>query len=159
MLPIAYTQPDRRSAAPLRTERIAEARDFAALGDEWNELLRDSDSSNVFLTWEWLHAWWTRFGGHSGLNIVLVRAGDELVAAAPLLRTRAALPWLTRLEFLGTGLAGSDYLDLIVRRGYEETCLPRLEDAIVSSGDNLPPPPGARSRSRKVPPSTYCITR
>jgi hypothetical protein len=27
------------------------------------------------------------------------------------------------LEFLATGWAGSDYLDLIVRRGYEDHCL------------------------------------
>src|SRR5262249_59224281 len=33
---------------------------------------------------------------------------------------------LSKLEFLGTGFAGSDYLDLIVRRGFEAECVREL---------------------------------
>jgi CelD/BcsL family acetyltransferase involved in cellulose biosynthesis len=40
------------------------------------------------------------------------------------------LHWLSRLEFLGTGEAGSDYLDLIVRRGHEADALRSIADCL-----------------------------
>jgi CelD/BcsL family acetyltransferase involved in cellulose biosynthesis len=71
------------------------------------------------MTWEWLQAWWLHLGEAAALRLIVVRSGDELIAIAPLRRASSTL-WFSRLEFLGTGHAGSDYLDLIVRRGYED---------------------------------------
>jgi len=91
---------------------------FTELRLPWNELLRASAADSPFLTWEWLHAWWTHLRGSAGLRLLAVRAGDELLAIAPLHMSRGTLGF-SRLDFLGTGHAGSDYLDLIVRRGSE----------------------------------------
>src|SRR5262249_26544772 len=55
--------------------------------------------------------------GSAGLRVLAVRACGELVALAPLRVSRSTLPCFSRAEFLGTGHAGSDYLDLMVRRG------------------------------------------
>jgi CelD/BcsL family acetyltransferase involved in cellulose biosynthesis len=85
----------------------------------WNQLLRASAADSPFLTWEWLYTWWTHVHGSAGLQLLTVRAGDEIMALAPLRVSRGALPCFSRLEFLGTGHAGSDYLDLIARRGCE----------------------------------------
>jgi CelD/BcsL family acetyltransferase involved in cellulose biosynthesis len=41
--------------------------------------------------------------------------------------------WLSQFEFLGTGLAGSDYMDLIVRRGYEDDCLAAMASRLQES--------------------------
>ena len=30
---------------------------FAALKNEWQGLLRQSDADNIFLTWEWIECW------------------------------------------------------------------------------------------------------
>src|SRR6185436_4097845 len=65
--------------------------------------------------------------------ILAVRDGADLVALAPLaLRppqsSRLSFAW--RLEFLGTGAAGSDYLDLIVRAGEEDRALPPLQEKL-----------------------------
>jgi CelD/BcsL family acetyltransferase involved in cellulose biosynthesis len=130
MLPIASSRPEPGLRAPVRVERIHDAGAFAAIRGEWNDLVRDSRADSVFLTWEWLHACWTAFGDGATLEVVLVRAAGDLIAAAPLQRTRTSLPWLTRLEFLGLGFAGSDYLDLIVRRGWEDEALPAIEAAL-----------------------------
>jgi CelD/BcsL family acetyltransferase involved in cellulose biosynthesis len=92
---------------------------FTALRPEWNALLRASASDCPFLTWEWLHTWWTHLGGPSRLRIAAVRAGQELVALAPFRVTKSRIAFLSRLDMLGTGDAGSDYLDVIVRRGWE----------------------------------------
>jgi CelD/BcsL family acetyltransferase involved in cellulose biosynthesis len=111
---------------------VQDATVFAALRNEWAELLHSSASSNPFLTWEWLHAWWMHFGNAHGLRLLLVRAGGELIAVAPLWLISAPLSWFSRLEFLGTGPAGSDYLDVIVRRGRDEEAVAALADFLTS---------------------------
>jgi len=102
----------------IRVETIDTAWGFTALRAQWNALLRTSTADGPFLTWEWLHAWWTHLGSGS-LSIIAVREGDELIAIAPFHVAPHALPWFSRVQLLGTGHAGSDYLDLIVRAGRE----------------------------------------
>ena len=74
---------DRQPASRLTVECIDSSWGFTALRPEWNALLRASASDCPFLTWEWLHTWWTHLGGSSRLRIAAVRAGQELVALAP----------------------------------------------------------------------------
>jgi CelD/BcsL family acetyltransferase involved in cellulose biosynthesis len=110
----------------MAVESISDPATFAAMRDEWNDLLRASASDNPFLTWEWLYAWWKHLGEPGTLHLIAVRSGGELVALAPLRLVNSALSWFARLEFLGTGHAGSDYLDIIVRRGRESESLSAL---------------------------------
>ena len=115
---------------PLSVTVVDDIQGFSALEHEWRELLQSSGSDNPFLTWEWLHAWWAHFGRPGSLRLIVVRSGDQLVAIAPL---RLAVPRFRvfqRLEFLGTGEAGSDYLDLIVRRGHEAEALRSMADCL-----------------------------
>jgi len=118
-----------RPAANYRVDRITETRAFAALEPEWNALLRASRATGPFLTWEWLHAWCRHLQGTSALGVMTVRAGAELVAVAPL---RTGGGWPPRLEFLGTGPAGADYLDLVVGRGREAEAVDALAAALAS---------------------------
>jgi CelD/BcsL family acetyltransferase involved in cellulose biosynthesis len=104
---------------------------FAALTPQWNELLRSSSADCPFLTAEWLQAWWAHAGGSRALHIMTVRDEDQrLIAIAPLMVVDGPLGMFRRLEFLGTGHAGSDYLDVIVRRGHERDGLQALVAAI-----------------------------
>ena len=111
---------------------------FGALRGEWSDLLQNSSSHNPFLSWEWLHAWWTHLGESRRLHILTVREDDgRLVGVAPLCGSRGRWPWLSRLEFLATGWAGSDYLDLIVRRGYEDDCADAFTGWLRSRGQTV----------------------
>jgi CelD/BcsL family acetyltransferase involved in cellulose biosynthesis len=128
---------------------------FAALRGEWSALLQSSTSSNPFLTWEWLYAWWMHFGDSSGLRLLVVRAGAELIAIAPLRMVSASLYWFSRLEFLGTGEAGSDYLDVIARRGREDEAVEALADFLTSRQltvrlTHLPPASISAQLARKL---------
>jgi CelD/BcsL family acetyltransferase involved in cellulose biosynthesis len=96
---------------------------LTALGPQWNELLRASTADGPFLTSEWLHTWWVHLHGSAALTVIAVRDGAELIAIAPLMVSAGAVPWFSHLEFLGTGHAGSDYLDVIVRIGRETDAL------------------------------------
>jgi CelD/BcsL family acetyltransferase involved in cellulose biosynthesis len=106
---------------------ISDATRFAELKPEWDELVAASGSTNPFLTHAWLCAWWEHLGGSRRLAILAIRTGGRLVAAAPLSLSRARLPWFWRYEFLGTGPAGSDYLDVMARPGHEAESIRELE--------------------------------
>jgi CelD/BcsL family acetyltransferase involved in cellulose biosynthesis len=110
---------------------IEDVERFTALTPEWNELLRASSADCPFLTAEWLQAWWVQVAGARQLHIITVRDEDQrLIAIAPLMVVDGPLGLFRRLEFLGTGHAGSDYLDVIVRRGHEREGLRALVAAI-----------------------------
>ena len=115
---------------PLSVKVVDDLQGFTALEHEWRELLQSSSSDNPFLTWEWLHAWWAHFGRPGTLQLIVVRCGDLLVAIAPLRLAASRFRVFRRLEFLGTGEAGSDYLDLIVRRGHEAAALRSIADCL-----------------------------
>ena len=121
MLTFVDSESRRPSAAGqvLTTTVVDQDREWRGLAREWNELLANSASDNPFLTWEWLDAWRTHVGRLDRLHVVTVRDGERLVAIAPLCSAATGFGPLSRTTFLGTGPAGSDYLDLIVRRGYE----------------------------------------
>ena len=108
---------------------------FEALRHEWTELLSDSRANCLFLTWEWLFTWWKHFGQRLTLSIVTVRSGGRLVGLAPFAMqpARASNLWtLMPLEFLGRGSVGSDYLDVIVRSGYEDAAVRALADHLAA---------------------------
>lgn len=121
----------------LVVEQVETAAALAALREEWDALLEASASNGLFLTWEWLHTWWRHLGGSRRLFLLAARHGTELVALAPL---AMAPPRLARLfpfrslEFLGTGSVGSDYMDLIVRRGWEDEALQAFASHLDRAG-------------------------
>jgi serine acetyltransferase/CelD/BcsL family acetyltransferase involved in cellulose biosynthesis len=92
------------------------------LADEWTDLLADSEADCLFLTREWLETWWKHFSAGRTLAIVTVRRHSRLLALAPFFteckRFGGFMPYRS-LQFLGTGLVGSDYLDVVIRRGHE----------------------------------------
>ena len=118
-------------------DRIDDPARFQALNAEWDELLKASSADSPFLTWEWLWSWWKHLAADGTLHILAFRDRDRLVAIAPLMsRTLrvAGLAPVRVLEFLGTGSVGSDYLDLIVRRGQEAEALEQFD----ISGSKIP---------------------
>jgi CelD/BcsL family acetyltransferase involved in cellulose biosynthesis len=120
--------------ASLRVEAVVDLAAFTQMKDPWNQLLEESRSDSIFLTWEWLHSWWGRLSGARRLHILTVRRGTELVAIAPLAAMGTNWLGLSTLEFLGTGRVGSDYLDVIIRRGEEEQALQVLTSHLARSG-------------------------
>jgi CelD/BcsL family acetyltransferase involved in cellulose biosynthesis len=124
-----------RAERGLQLEVVDNIEDFAGLRDEWNGLLARSDADTLFLTWEWLYTWWRHLRGNLRLHLVLLRQGEELVAAAPLAVRPGRLGGLLgrgSLEFLATGIVGSDYLDVIVRRGREAEALRLLAEHVAA---------------------------
>jgi CelD/BcsL family acetyltransferase involved in cellulose biosynthesis len=134
--------PEATAGPAIRVDTIDTAWGFTALRPQWNALLRTSTADGPFLTWEWLHAWWTHLGTGS-LSLIAVREGDELLAIAPFHVASHVVRWFSGLQLLGTGHAGSDYLDLIVREGREAEAIRAIAGFLKAQGmtarfDHLP---------------------
>ena len=102
----------------------------------WNDLLAGSPADSVFLTWEWQTTWWKHLAAGRPLVVVAVWHEDVLIAIAPFVRghRRALRLGLPALELLGSGDVGSDYLDVIVRSGFERVAYRALAEALAREG-------------------------
>ena len=58
---------------------------FNALREEWNQFLFQGLLEDIFLTWEWLFAWWKAFGDANELWLLTVRENGRLIGIAPLM--------------------------------------------------------------------------
>jgi len=97
------------------TQVITDLEQFKNLREEWNRLLQRSYANTIFLTWEWLYAWWEVFGAGGKLFIVVVRdQSGMLVGLAPLFirKTRYYKFPVREMAFIGMGL--SDRQDFII---------------------------------------------
>ena len=125
------------SSPRLDVERISDPVRFAALRPEWDELL-DASAAAIFTAWEWLYPWFHRLGRNRELQILTVRNdGGDLVGIMPLSleRRRALGRSVRRLSFLGDARVGSEYLDLIARRGLETAVAAEISAALRDRND------------------------
>jgi CelD/BcsL family acetyltransferase involved in cellulose biosynthesis len=106
------------------------------LRTEWNDLLAKSATPNLFQTWEWLYSWAEVFlGDKRDLFIVVVYEENELVGIAPwyINHVRRGLFSIRQIEFLGTPDAGSDYLDVLIKKGKEKEVSGNLYNFLFSN--------------------------
>src|SRR5690349_16050282 len=101
----------------IRTEE-----DLQARRSDWESVFARSQSKTIFLSWEWITAWWSAYGTPGDLRILL--ATDETGAAqgiAPM-RSNALRRYgqsAPTLAFIGDGSNDSDYLDCLIATGQE----------------------------------------
>jgi CelD/BcsL family acetyltransferase involved in cellulose biosynthesis len=101
---------------------------FSALAGEWNVLLRHSPADTPFLTLEWQRTWWQHFGEDNPLLVYAFRdEGGALCGIAPLFRRVQADQ--RQLNVVGCEDV-SDYLDIIVAPGCEQSVFAALLDAV-----------------------------
>jgi CelD/BcsL family acetyltransferase involved in cellulose biosynthesis len=121
-------------------EIVRDTAGFSRLREEWSELLEASESDCLFLTWEWLYTWWRHLSAGRRLCLLTVRSDGALVAIAPLTltppRPNRLVPYHA-LQFVGMEGVGSDYLDVILRRGKEQEASQALAESLTQEGITL----------------------
>src|SRR2546427_11808932 len=65
-------------------EMVHGTEDLMGMREEWSDLLTESATDCVFLTWEWLTTWWRHLAGERKLFVLAVRQRGLLLAIAPL---------------------------------------------------------------------------
>jgi CelD/BcsL family acetyltransferase involved in cellulose biosynthesis len=118
----------------VKLETIAPS-EWSARLQAWSGLLEQASEPSVFLSPEWIRAWWRAYGG--GHDAMLWAAHDEqggLVGLAPLYVRRVRLAGLVDARVIGVmgdeGV-GSEYLGLLVRPGREAEFLSALAEVLA----------------------------
>lgn len=125
---------------------------FDALSSEWNDLAEESNA-HIFQTFEWQRIWWKYFGENTDLHqlhIILFRNRGQLVGIVPFfidyyrflgkilyrcLRLIGSKIMQDENEKTMGRLTYTDYLDLIIRPGFEEAVCEALYDYLNHSND------------------------
>ena len=120
-----------------RIKVINSLEEWREISVKWNNVLLQSSSRNIFLTWEWLYSWGEYFLNEKRkLFVLLVYKHDELIGIAPWYIQSRRL-WFFNLEqitFLGGPETGSDYLDVFTKRGKEKEVALSLYDFLFGDG-------------------------
>ncbi|MFI6351901.1 GNAT family N-acetyltransferase [Streptomyces sp. NPDC050743] len=117
------------TARPVRTaELVTDEARFAALAPSWARLYGRCAAATPFQSHAWLHSWWLTYGSRGRLRVLVVRAGGELVAAAPLMLVRRPLPALVPL-----GGAISDYADVLLDDSDDGRAAGALTEALADA--------------------------
>ena len=87
----------------LSVDTVSDFDSLLALEPAWNRLLDEAGIGHPFLRHEWIRTWWECFGAGKRLHVLVVRAGSELVAIAPLMLSREPMYGLPvrRLQLIG----------------------------------------------------------
>jgi CelD/BcsL family acetyltransferase involved in cellulose biosynthesis len=110
--------------SPSSVGEIEIVRDWSALAPVWRQLLDESDHS-IFLTAAWIETWLDTFAEDVDIELLAVRAGDQVVAASLLVRSGSSLARPLRrisLNASGENPADTTYVefnDVLARRGWE----------------------------------------
>jgi CelD/BcsL family acetyltransferase involved in cellulose biosynthesis/peptidoglycan/xylan/chitin deacetylase (PgdA/CDA1 family) len=107
----------------MKLVELRHATDLENLKPGWSALLEESVAHSIFVTPEWLTAWWSAYG--NGREIRILAAYDDggvLRGLGPLMAGAARRygQTVSTLSFLGDGSNDSDYLDFIAASGWEE---------------------------------------
>jgi len=129
----------RCGSMPLQVKTVHTWNGLEAIRPAWEEILRGAAGLTIFSTLEWLGAWWKAYGKDKELVApVFSNSDDEIVGVVPLYTdlVEPALPFrVKRLRFVGDGSEDSDNLDLIIRVGYETSCLQAFLSWLGSNPD------------------------
>ncbi|MCF6526109.1 GNAT family N-acetyltransferase [Streptomyces sp. JJ36] len=99
---------------------------FDALAADWNALYARCPAATPFQHHAWLHSWWLSYGTPGRLRLVLVREGDALVGAAPLMLVHRPYPVLVPL-----GGDISDFCDVLVDSTQQDRVLRALTEGLL----------------------------
>lgn len=138
-LPVEAEAAPGRAPRRLQVQWIDDLPGLEALRPEWDELLGASPSDGLFLSWEWLVTCCKHFARDRQPRLIAIRQNGELMALAPLCQPSPPGRWHVpllppSLALIGAGPVGSDYLDVIVRDGFQGPAIETLADELHRTG-------------------------
>ena len=134
--PVGPSSPEPRTPpGPIEITVLREWPLVLRLEGEWRALLARADADRLFLSWEWLLAWYDVVGKTRSPYVVVARdAQGRLLGVAPFYRAKARL--LGALSYRGLRLmadypTGSEYLDWIVDVDHQAPVFESLARALA----------------------------
>jgi CelD/BcsL family acetyltransferase involved in cellulose biosynthesis len=118
------------------TVRIVQTEEeLNALEPVWDELFNANPNHTPYQSWQWNATWWRHFGGSGELRLLVADDEGKVIGIAPLrLKRRLHGFRLRHLEVISGKRA--DYLDFLVRPGYETVFFRQVMEAVKSSTES-----------------------
>lgn len=113
----------------MKVVEIREESELRSLKSDWEALLNDSASNTIFLTWEWVTAWWSAYGAPGALRILAAIDERGVLRGIAPLRSEPARKYgqtVPTLRFIGDGSNDSDYMDCIASASHEQEVVEAL---------------------------------
>ena len=116
----------------MKVKIISDESQFKALRQDWDTLLNTYSPRPLSLTYCWISAWWSCFGGDRQLHVVCIYAADKLVAIAPLMKERIRYRGLptTALKLMANGK--SPYADVLLDQHMTAVMVSEAIELLVS---------------------------
>jgi CelD/BcsL family acetyltransferase involved in cellulose biosynthesis len=118
------------------TVRIVQAEEeFSALEPVWDELFDANPNHTPYQSWQWNATWWRHFGTPGELRLLVAEEEGRVIGIAPLRLQRR----LRGIRFRHLALISgkrADYLDFLVRPGYETAFFRQAMEALDGSGES-----------------------
>lgn len=107
---------------------------FQRLQGQWEQLFIASGTKSPFLSWDWMYEWWRCYNSQlkqqpSLYIICLYDEHDRLTAILPLFKKIHGILFgysIAALQFLGTEIESSDYLDIICSSEFAAEALEKI---------------------------------
>ena len=116
---------------------IRNDKELATLEREWNQLLHNSASDTIFLTWEWVSSWLDAQPDNLELFVIVIRDhADRLLAVAPFYKTRYRLLScinVSVLRILGDVSSGAEYGNVLIREGHERDATEQISQCLAEN--------------------------
>jgi CelD/BcsL family acetyltransferase involved in cellulose biosynthesis len=109
--------------------------EFSALEPVWDELFESNPNHTPYQSWQWNASWWRHFGAPGELRLLVAEQEGRVIGIAPLRLKRH----LHGFRFRHLGLISgkrADYLDFLVRPGYENAFFQQALEALDSGSES-----------------------
>jgi CelD/BcsL family acetyltransferase involved in cellulose biosynthesis len=165
-VPVPGASAATHAASSTTTEIVSDYGRFLELEVEWNDAVDRGGVTHPFLCHEWFRTWWDCFGGgRRSLHVVVVRAGGQVTAIAPLMCEQTQTYGLPirkidllhndhtpRADFIIAGDAGAAY------RGIWRALLDTRRDWDLLQLSRLPSDSGTRTVIEGLAAEERCST-
>jgi CelD/BcsL family acetyltransferase involved in cellulose biosynthesis len=116
--------------------RLSSLKDILELKEAWEELLVSSKEDRLFLSWDWVFTWCKHRSTAHDRFLLVVKERDQLVAIAPFVICKPnfrRLKFFRSINFMGTDVIGSDYMDILVRNGREQEAIKAIASFLATN--------------------------
>ena len=124
--------------------KFVDSLEFLNSRECWQNLLFQSHSDKLFMSWYWMNAWWSTWGEtlRAKLKLVYIYHDSELISIIPLYQSICKVgPFkCKRIQFLGNSWNGldtvrSEYLSPIVHKLYTNEVINQFPKILKALGD------------------------
>ena len=121
----------------MEIRHIRSLEEFESLHNEWDKLLKDYQHKTVFLSWEWLTAWWKNNKENKELWLLIAYENGIIFGIAPLMLTNYRRYGISIKVLQSLGYPNTDHSDFIAHNNNPEIIQMLCDHIVSQKGSNF----------------------